>query len=192
MGLLRKCRVNAALTIQLFSQLFHFVNMWTFNTIVTDPQPGQNKVNYCTHKWGLRLKRRLAKVEIWAEKQGLELAADCHLARITQAAHLLQARKGTAEDIATLSSTCFKLNSFQLKSLLSRYQPAENEPPINNELIDTIVRVAQNTVDELTKGEGRQVRLEEDFVLQLPFLLPEESQGDCWSSSLLYKKQDFV
>ncbi len=31
MNLLRKCRVNAALTIQLFSQLFHFVNMWTFN-----------------------------------------------------------------------------------------------------------------------------------------------------------------
>jgi len=175
MGLLRKCRVNAALTIQLFSQLFHFVNMWTFNTIVTDQQPGQPKVNYCTHTWGLRLKRRLAKVEIWAEKQGLELAADCHLARITQAAHLLQARKGTAEDIATLSSTCFKLNSLQLESLLSRYQPADHEAPINNELIDTIVRVAQNTVDELTKGEGRQVRLEEDFVLQLPFLLPEDN-----------------
>jgi len=34
MSLLRKCRVNAALTIQLFSQLFHFINMWTFNQIV--------------------------------------------------------------------------------------------------------------------------------------------------------------
>ena len=61
----RKCRVNAALTIQLFSQLFHFVNMWTFNTIVSD----LSKTNYCTHKWGLRLKRRLARIEIWAEKQ---------------------------------------------------------------------------------------------------------------------------
>ena len=132
-------------------------------------------MNYCTHKWGLRLKRRLAKVEIWAEKQGLELAADCHLARITQTAHLLQARKGTPEDIATLSSTCFKLNSLQLKELLSKYMPAENESPISGELIDTIVRVAENTVDELTRGEGRQVRLEEDFVLQLPFLLPEDN-----------------
>ena len=27
---------------------------------------------------------------MWAEKQGLELAADCHLARVSQAAHLLQ------------------------------------------------------------------------------------------------------
>ena len=83
---------------------------------------------------------------MWAEKQGLELAADCHLARVTQAAHLLQvllqlgfvhlqdlflqdffntvfaqARKATAEDIASLSSTCFKLNSVQLEALLSRW-----------------------------------------------------------------------
>ena len=170
MGLLRKCRVNAALTIQLFSQLFHFVNMWTFNTIVQG-----NGVNFCTHKWGLRLKRRLAKVEVWAEKQGLELAADCHLARVTQAAHLLQARKATAEDIASLSSTCFKLNSLQLEALLSNYQAAEAETPISPELISTIVRVAQSTVDELTRGEGRQVTLEEDWVLQLPFLLPEDN-----------------
>ena len=40
-------------------------------------------------------------MEIWAKKKGLELAASCHLARITQAALLLQARKGSAEDIVT-------------------------------------------------------------------------------------------
>ena len=45
MGLLRKCRVNAALTIQLFSQLFHFINMWTFNQIVNP-----DAKNYCTHR----------------------------------------------------------------------------------------------------------------------------------------------
>lgn len=32
-----------------------------------------------------------------------------------------QARKATAEDIASLSSTCFKLNSVQLEALLSRW-----------------------------------------------------------------------
>ena len=118
MGLLRKCRVNAALTIQLFSQLFHFVNMWTFNQIVTNHfrRQGESPVNYCTHRWGFRLKKRLSKVETWAEKQGLELAADCHLARVVQAAHLLQARKNTAEDIASVSSICFKLNSLQVYS----------------------------------------------------------------------------
>lgn len=43
--------------------------------------------------WGIRLKRRLARIELWAEKQGLELAADCHLARLSQAAMLLHAQK---------------------------------------------------------------------------------------------------
>lgn len=41
MALLRRCRVNAALTIQLFSQLFHFVNMMAFNKIVTSPSQQQ-------------------------------------------------------------------------------------------------------------------------------------------------------
>ena len=178
MSLLRKCRVNAALTIQLFSQLFHFINMWTFNQIVlvnaNDSKENSQRPNFCTHRWGLRLKKRLSRVENWAEKQGLELAADCHLARVVQAAHLLLARKNTAEDIASVSSICFKLNSVQLKNLLDRYEPAPDENPISKDMIDTIVRVAENTVDEVTNSEGREVRLEEDFVLQLPFLLPED------------------
>ena len=79
MSLLRRCRVNAALTIQLFSQLFHYINMWIFNRIVLEPE-----LQLCTRTWGHRLRMRLSFVEAWAERQGLELAADCHLARIVQ------------------------------------------------------------------------------------------------------------
>ncbi len=84
------------------------------------------------------------------------------------------ARKNTAEDIASVSSICFKLNSVQLRTLLHRYEPEPGETPISSDMIDTIVRVAENTVDEMTSSEGREVRLEEDYVLQLPFLLPED------------------
>lgn len=79
MSLLRRCRVNAALTIQLFSQLFHFINMWLFNKLVTDNDSG-----LCCHYWGAILRQQLSHIEAWAEKQGLELAADCHLSRIVQ------------------------------------------------------------------------------------------------------------
>lgn len=79
MCLLRRCRVNAALTIQLFSQLFHFINMWLFNRLVTGPESG-----LCSHYWGAIIRQQLGHVEAWAEKQGLELAADCHLSRIVQ------------------------------------------------------------------------------------------------------------
>lgn len=79
------------------------------------------------------------------------MAADCHLARVTQAMHLLQAPKQSAEDIANISGTCFKLNSLQLRALLSQYIPSERdgERPIPNELIDKVVQVARSTADEV-------------------------------------------
>ncbi|KAG8189760.1 hypothetical protein JTE90_012933 [Oedothorax gibbosus] len=169
MSLLRRCRVNAALTIQMFSQLFHFINMWLFNKVVCE-----SRSNLCTRVWGARLKRRLGRVEAWSEKQGLELAADCHLSRIVQAAHLLQAPKSNSEDLASISSLCFKLNSLQLQTLLEKYQPSEDEPHIPRELIESVVKVAENTADEQARSEGREVKLEEDSDLQLPFLLPED------------------
>ncbi|XP_014251029.1 afadin isoform X2 [Cimex lectularius] len=168
MSLLRRYRVNAALTIQLFSQLFHYVNVWAFNRVVAP-----NSI-YCSRTWGLRLKARLAQIEMWAERQGLELAADCHLARLMQAAHLLQAPKYTCDDLATLSSTCYKLNSLQLRALLQRYQPTPDEPRIPHDIVDNVVRVAENIADELARSDGREVRLEEDPELALPFLLPED------------------
>jgi len=66
MTLLRRCRVNAALTIQLFSQLFHSINMWLFNKLVAD----SNEARYlCSRQWGFRIRARLAMIENWAEKQ---------------------------------------------------------------------------------------------------------------------------
>lgn len=53
---------------------------------------------------------------------GLELAAECHLAKIVQCAHLLQAPKYAPEDLANLSAVCFKLNSMQLGALLMQYK----------------------------------------------------------------------
>ena len=167
MALLRRCRVNAALTIQLFSQLFHFINMWVFNRLI------QNR-EYCAREWGRRIQERLSRVETWAEKQGLELAADCHLAKLNQAALLLLSPKSALEDAAHISSTCFKLNSVQLQYLLECYMPAADEHPVSAHLIRSVVEMAENTADGLLREEGRQIRLEEESNLRLPFLLPQD------------------
>lgn len=37
-----------------------------------------------------------------------------------------------------------------------------------------MVAMAENTADELARSDGREVQLEEDPDLQLPFLLPED------------------
>ncbi|MGH0127463.1 UNVERIFIED_CONTAM: hypothetical protein FKN15_019152 [Acipenser sinensis] len=169
MSLLRRCRVNAALTIQLFSQLFHFINMWLFNKLVTEPDS-----ELCSHYWGAIVRQQLGHIEAWAEKQGLELAADCHLSRIVQATTLLTMDKYSMQDVSNINNTCFKLNSLQLQALLQNYHCAPDEPNIPHDLIENVVAVAENTADELARSDSREVHLEEDPDLQLPFLLPED------------------
>jgi afadin len=91
-----------------------------------------------------------------------------------QAAMLLDAPKASADDVADISSSCFKLNSLQLRALLSNYFAGRDEMPISYELIERAVSVAQNTADALARKEGAQVALFEDIDLHLPFLLPED------------------
>ena len=54
---------------------------------------------------------------------------------------LPQAPKSSGEDVAVISSTCFKLNSLQLRALLEAYAPALDEPPIPQDLVDNVVAV---------------------------------------------------
>lgn len=44
----------------------------------------------CIEVWGKVISERLRILEVWALRQGLELAADCHLAKINQCAKFLQ------------------------------------------------------------------------------------------------------
>ncbi|XP_037602474.1 afadin [Sebastes umbrosus] len=170
MSLLRRCRVNPALTIQLFSQLFHFISIWLFNHLMS---PGANSPGLRSHYWGAALRQRLTAIEAWAERQGLELAADCHLGHIIQATTLLTMSKYSMKDVKAIQNTCFKLNSLQLQTLLSGYLYANNEPHIPTDLIDAVVAAAEASADNLTRSEGRDIQLEESLDLHLPFLLPE-------------------
>ena len=43
---------------------------------------------------------RLSLLQQWAEAQGLELAAECHLLRLSQAAQLIIADKSTADQVS--------------------------------------------------------------------------------------------
>jgi hypothetical protein len=177
MSLLRGSRVNAALTIQLFSQLFHYVSMWLFNRLVVVSSSGNSQASLCSRYWGEKLMRRLGKVQSWAERQGLELAADCHLQRIIQSAFFLQAQKHDPAELSTISSNCFSLNSVQIRFLLRSYVVGAGEPAPNAQLCANLVSIAQNTADEVIRQEGRQVQLQEECDLQLPFLLPEDGHS---------------
>lgn len=91
---------------------------------------------------------------------------------------MLQAPKSSPKDITDISSTCFKLNSIQLRTLLENYRPAHDERLIPQELINNVAAVAENTADELMRSSGQEIQLEEDPELQLPFLLPDDGYSD--------------
>ncbi|GBP92246.1 Afadin [Eumeta japonica] len=161
MVLLRRCRVNAALTIQLFSHLFHYIN-----ALVCDPST-------VSPRWGSALSARLALLGAWAERQGLELAADCHLARVHQAARLIQGEYRTADEARAALATCFKLNSAQVRALLAPLVPAD--------VVEAAAAHARALADELYRADGREITLEESEWLGVGLLIP----GDGFSAEVV-------
>lgn len=107
----------------------------------------------CTEAWGKVMIDRLNILESWAHRQGLELAAECHLAKINQCAGFLQAKKTNVAELQNLACSCFRLNSLQTAALLSQ----ENIP---KNLVDAAVRMAESVADELSRADGREVSVD--------------------------------
>uniref|UniRef100_A0A914ED39 Afadin n=1 Tax=Acrobeloides nanus TaxID=290746 RepID=A0A914ED39_9BILA len=167
--LIRKCRLNPALTIQVFSQLFYFVNMYLFNWLVTTTDGAR----FISRAFGVTLRERLNLINSWAEQQGLELAAECHMDRLQQTVNFLITPK-TSEQIASLGATCYKLNSIQVRFLLENYVRDPTEMPITRDLIENVQNLAARQADIMAVQDGTKVQLEESPHLHLPFLLPQD------------------
>ncbi|XP_055086924.1 afadin-like [Periophthalmus magnuspinnatus] len=145
MSLFRRCKLHAALSIQLFSHLFHFISLWLFRRLLAPrPEPAALR----SHQWGATLRHRLAPIEAWAERQGLELAADCYLGLIIQATVLLT------------SDPCVEVRPVHIQALLQEYNYRPHER--DSDWVAGLV-----SVDRL------DVPLEESLTLQQPLLLPE-------------------
>ncbi|KAK5965334.1 hypothetical protein GCK32_010577 [Trichostrongylus colubriformis] len=163
----RASRLNAALTIQLCSHVLHAINATIFNSLVgVSSAPVR-----LTTRLGKCLQARLAALHGWAEQMGVELAAECHLDRSRQAAALLAAQKN---DVAALGATCYKLNSLQVRYLLTHFCSQDGEIPCDSDVIARIVGLAERQADHLTLQDGHPITLAESEQLLLPFLLPQD------------------
>uniref|UniRef100_A0AAF5CY40 Afadin n=1 Tax=Strongyloides stercoralis TaxID=6248 RepID=A0AAF5CY40_STRER len=169
MSQLRRNRTNAALQIQIFSQLFHYVNMYIFNWLVGT----EEGASHLTLSWAIHLKERLYHIYKWAENHGLELAVECHMDRIQQAVNLLTTPK-TVDQVAVLGATCYKLNSRQVEYLLRRYISDVSETPVSESIINDCIKLSQSQADESAKEEGLPVELLEERRLNVPFMFPQE------------------
>lgn len=176
MATMRKNRVNAALTIQIFSHLFHHISKWLFDRLigVYDRQQPNIIINqdfsvYCNRIWGERLNNRLAMIGSWAEKQGLEQAVDFHLARVSQVTLFLARRypaRISPQDVKEACDSCDRLNPVQLRSLLQRYQP--EIPNVRAIIANLLYNMAGDYI-----YMANDCPLEENFELK-PFLIPDD------------------
>ncbi|CAD5207134.1 unnamed protein product [Bursaphelenchus okinawaensis] len=165
----RSVQMNAGLIIQLFSHIFYTINMYAFNWLISTEEGNSS----LTRQFATQFRARISELTRWAEVHGLELVADCQLDRINQTLLLLVTPK-TVNQIASLGATCYKLNSLQVRFLLSMYISEPNEVPVTQVLVDNVVQLAERQADIIVKEEGGDVVLKEDPVMRLPFSFPED------------------
>ncbi|CAH8601835.1 unnamed protein product [Heterobilharzia americana] len=186
---LRKSRVNAALTFQLYSQLFHFIGAHIFNTVLIDTEAKPRNVLSEGNLWltrlgASRLTRRLDRIKRWAHKQGLELAVECRLQRCTQACQLIMANRTNLDEFYQHCISLISLNSLQLEWLLAHLS---DPPPVPDDWIDLIVTGAKEVNDRAYADEMEhyintgqsdltvsELQLNELKELPIPLLLPAD------------------
>ncbi|PIO69235.1 Ras association domain protein [Teladorsagia circumcincta] len=77
-------------------------------------------------------------------------------------------------DVAALGATCYKLNSLQVRYLLTHFSTQAGEIPCDSDVIARIVGLAERQADHLTLQDGHPITLAESEQLLLPFLLPQD------------------
>uniref|UniRef100_A0A5K4FER8 Afadin n=1 Tax=Schistosoma mansoni TaxID=6183 RepID=A0A5K4FER8_SCHMA len=187
---LRKSRVNPALTFQLYSQLFHLIGAYIFNTVLIDTEAKPRNVLNDGNLWltrlgASRLNRRLDRIKRWAHRQGLELAVECRLQRCTQACQLIMANRTNLDEFYQQCISLISLNSIQLEWLLAHLS---DPPPVPDEWIDLIVTGAKEVNDRayadeiehynINTGQSdhtlSELQLNELKELPIPLLLPAD------------------
>ena len=185
-SLLHLCQVNQTLSVLIFNLLFRYISMRLFNKLVSDPK-------HCSRAVSQRLLRRLERLKLWADKENLKIPAEEQLSIIMQAARLAQVSKKNPDDIKKIHSMCSGINSEQMATLLQHCKVAEGDGSvhpvveeqlvalgrvdfkthISHSLISLYFPLAYQEVDQSLRAEGKDVYLQEDPNLELPFLIPE-------------------
>uniref|UniRef100_A0A183B0R4 PDZ domain-containing protein n=1 Tax=Echinostoma caproni TaxID=27848 RepID=A0A183B0R4_9TREM len=187
---LRRTRVNASLTIQLFSQLFHVINAYVFNQVLinTEAKPRGARQDdtsmWLTRIGATRLLRRLDRIKQWAQRQGLERAAECRLQRCVQACQLILADRSNLDEFYQFCMGLLSLNSMQLEWLMAHLV---DPPPVPDDWIDLIVTGGKEVNDRAIADEMEhlmhtardsplmpEIQLTEPRELPLPLLLPPD------------------
>ncbi|CAH8497419.1 unnamed protein product [Dicrocoelium dendriticum] len=196
--------VNPAFVVQLFARLLHRLNARLFNFILGSPSdstttsPPDASAAHVSPSWGSVLQHWIHEcLCVWAASQGLGVAAECYLQRVSQAADLMLADVSSVENLYNVVVDLAGLNSRQVGWLLSAYQRTETTADAQNSPVfripenwigfvvsgvklvaDRILAEEETHLSADTTSEDERTwdpRLMEELDLLLPLLLPEDS-----------------
>ncbi|VDM16845.1 unnamed protein product [Hydatigera taeniaeformis] len=201
--------VNPAFLVQLFARLLHYIGARLFNGLVEEPAR-------VSPQWGRLLFEWIHKKLVgWAEPQGLRVAVECYLTRLSQvqnstvhlktfpslAADLMQADTTTVESLYNTAVDLDRLNSTQVRFLLRAYRPSYARPLLHLASSDassnaTSEHILLQWIDFVISGVSQVERLDTAGTLVGFFisligvtvsdrLLAEESELPNWKPQLL-------
>ena len=105
--------------------------------------------------------RRIHRVESWAGREGLEIAAETEFAKIKQALLVIKwNEKFTQADAESLTRKCTLLNSLQIHKLLENIrnsQASRAKDSMSREFLGWCIDLARNKVDARLKQNNKQV-----------------------------------
>ena len=115
----------------------------------------------CTEAFSERISRRIRRVENWAGREGLEIAAETEFAKMKQALLVMKwNEKFTQADAENLTRKCTLLNSLQIHKLLENIrnsQAVRAQDSMSREFLGYCIDLARKKVDSRLKENNKQV-----------------------------------
>lgn len=111
-------------------ELLRFIDAICFNDLIM-------RRNYLSWKRGLQLNYNVTRIEEWCKTHEIPNAAN-YLVHLLQAAKLLQLRKTSQDDIEIIFEICYALKPVQIQRLLSQYDVADYETPIDSSVLAAV------------------------------------------------------
>ncbi|XP_072937506.1 unconventional myosin-Va [Epargyreus clarus] len=165
---LRLFAVEPPLRVVIFKQLFYFICAYSLNQLLL-------RKDLCCWAKGLQIRYNISHLENWIKENLAEYGQKSVeeiigvLQPITQAVHLLQARKSMV-DVDSTVEMCRDLNAMQVCKILNLYTPAEEfEVKVTREFIHEIQKLMQKRAGPAADKEPQNLLMDTKMIYSVQF-----------------------
>ncbi|KAF7723875.1 Myosin type-2 heavy chain 1 [Apophysomyces ossiformis] len=123
---------------QTFTELMKFIGVDTFNNLVM-------RRDFNSWKRAMQIQYNITRLEEWGKGHDMYHIITQQLVYLSEAIKVLQLKKTTLEDVATIDGVCENLTPMQIQKLIQNYMVADYEDPISNEILRAFASRVSNS-----------------------------------------------